>query len=48
MHAVCHGDTFTAAGFDVHVYGREHAQIHRDIPVIVNTGFAVDRTVFTG
>jgi L-ascorbate metabolism protein UlaG (beta-lactamase superfamily) len=46
VHAVSHGDTFTAAGFDVHVYGRDHAQIHRDIPVIVNTGFAVDGTVF--
>jgi L-ascorbate metabolism protein UlaG (beta-lactamase superfamily) len=22
VHAVGHGDTFTAAGFDVHVYGR--------------------------
>lgn len=46
VHAVAHGDTFTAAGFDVHVYGRDHAQIHPDVPVIVNTGFAVDGTVF--
>lgn len=46
VHAVAHGDTFTAAGFDVHVYGRDHAQIHRDIPVIANTGFAVDGEVF--
>ena len=46
VHTVAHGDTFTAAGFDVHVYGRDHAQIHPDIPVIVNTGFAVDGTVF--
>ena len=46
VHAVEHGDTFTAAGFDVHVYGRDHAQIHRDIPIIVNTGFAVDGAVF--
>jgi L-ascorbate metabolism protein UlaG (beta-lactamase superfamily) len=46
VHAVGHGDTFTAAGFGVHVYGHDHAQIHRDIPVIPNTGFAVDGEVF--
>jgi L-ascorbate metabolism protein UlaG (beta-lactamase superfamily) len=46
VHAVDHGDTFTAAGFDVHVYGHDHAQIHRDIPVVINTGFAVDGEVF--
>jgi L-ascorbate metabolism protein UlaG (beta-lactamase superfamily) len=46
VHAVAHGDTFTAAGFDVHVYGRDHAQIHRDVPIIANTGFAVDGEVF--
>ncbi len=46
MHTVAHGDTFTAAGFDVHVYGQDHAQIHRDIPIVANTGFAVDGEVF--
>ncbi len=46
VHAVGHGDTFTAAGFGVHVYGRDHAQVYRDIPVIPNTGFAVDGEVF--
>ena len=46
VHAVSHGDTLTAAGFDVHVYGRDHAQIHRDIPIITNTGLAVDGQVF--
>jgi L-ascorbate metabolism protein UlaG (beta-lactamase superfamily) len=46
VHSVAHGDTFTAAGFDVHVYGQDHAQIHRDIPIIANTGFAVDGEVF--
>jgi len=46
VHAVSHGDTFTAAGFDVHAYGRDHAQIHRDVPIIANTGFAVDGEVF--
>jgi L-ascorbate metabolism protein UlaG (beta-lactamase superfamily) len=46
VHSVAHGDTFTAAGFEVHVYGQEHARIHYDIPVIANTGFAVDGAVF--
>jgi L-ascorbate metabolism protein UlaG (beta-lactamase superfamily) len=46
VHAVAHGDTFTAAGFDVHVYGQEHAPVHRDIPLVANTGFAVDGEVF--
>jgi L-ascorbate metabolism protein UlaG (beta-lactamase superfamily) len=46
VHAVDHGDTFTTAGFDVHVYGHDHAQIHRDIPIVVNTGFAVAGEVF--
>ena len=46
VRAVAHGDTFTAAGFDVHVYGSEHAVVHRDIPVIANTGFAINGEVF--
>jgi L-ascorbate metabolism protein UlaG (beta-lactamase superfamily) len=46
VHTVSHGDTFTAAGFDVHVYGRDHALIHRDIPIVANTGFAVDGAIF--
>jgi L-ascorbate metabolism protein UlaG (beta-lactamase superfamily) len=46
VHAVAHGDSFTAAGFDVHVYGRDHARIVPEIPVIANTGFAVDGQVF--
>lgn len=46
VHAVAHGDTFTAAGFDIHVYGQEHAPVHRDIPLVANTGFAVDGEVF--
>jgi L-ascorbate metabolism protein UlaG (beta-lactamase superfamily) len=46
VHEVGHGDVFTAAGFDVHVYGHEHAQILPGIPVIPNTGFAVDAAVF--
>jgi L-ascorbate metabolism protein UlaG (beta-lactamase superfamily) len=46
VHVVGDGDTFTAAGFGVRACGRDHARIHRDIPVIPNTGFAVDGTVF--
>jgi L-ascorbate metabolism protein UlaG (beta-lactamase superfamily) len=46
VHAVRHGDTVNAAGFDVHVYGTDHAVVDRAIPVIRNTGFAVDGQVF--
>lgn len=46
VHAVRHGDAFSAAGFDVRVYGTDHAVVDRVIPVIRNTGFAVDGTVF--
>jgi L-ascorbate metabolism protein UlaG (beta-lactamase superfamily) len=46
VHAVRHGDTFSTAGFDVHVYGQDHALIHRDVPLVANTGFAVDGEVF--
>jgi L-ascorbate metabolism protein UlaG (beta-lactamase superfamily) len=46
VHAVDEGDTFTAAGFDVHTYGHLHAILHRDIPVIENTGFMIDGSLF--
>jgi L-ascorbate metabolism protein UlaG (beta-lactamase superfamily) len=46
VHTVDDGDVFNAAGFAVHVYGHDHAVIHRDIPIVVNTGFAVDGLVF--
>jgi L-ascorbate metabolism protein UlaG (beta-lactamase superfamily) len=46
VHAVTHGDAVTVAGFGVHVYGRNHAQILPDIPIIANTGFAVDGVIF--
>jgi L-ascorbate metabolism protein UlaG (beta-lactamase superfamily) len=46
VHAVHHGDTFSAAGADVHVYGSEHAVLHQDIPVIANVGFMLDGEVF--
>jgi L-ascorbate metabolism protein UlaG (beta-lactamase superfamily) len=46
VHVVAHGDSFAAAGFHVRVYGRDHAVIHPDIPVVANIGFAVEETVF--
>lgn len=46
VRSVDHGDTFTAAGFDVHVYGSEHAVLHTDIPMIQNVGFLLDGEVF--
>lgn len=46
VHDVAHGDAITPAGFDVHVYGRDHAQIMPEVPIIANTGFAVDGLVF--
>ncbi|MER5747467.1 MBL fold metallo-hydrolase [Streptomyces sp. NPDC059913] len=42
VHTVGHGDTFSAAGFDVQVHGELHAVIHPDIPRITNIGFLVD------
>jgi L-ascorbate metabolism protein UlaG (beta-lactamase superfamily) len=46
VHAVGEGDNFTAAGFDVRVYGRDHAVVHQDLPVIPNIGFAVEGKLF--
>ncbi len=46
VHVADHGDAFRVAGFDVHAYGHLHAVLHRDIPVIENTGFLIDGSVF--
>jgi L-ascorbate metabolism protein UlaG (beta-lactamase superfamily) len=46
VHVVGDGDAFTAAGFEVRVFGEWHAQIHPDIPRVRNVGFLVDDTVF--
>jgi L-ascorbate metabolism protein UlaG (beta-lactamase superfamily) len=46
VHVVGHGDTFSAVGFSLAVYGHEHAVIHPSVPVIPNTGFAVDGEIF--
>ncbi|MFM9445937.1 MBL fold metallo-hydrolase [Streptomyces acidiscabies] len=42
VHTVGHGDTFTAAGFDVQVHGELHAVIHPDLPRITNVGYLID------
>jgi L-ascorbate metabolism protein UlaG (beta-lactamase superfamily) len=46
VHAVHDGDTFAVAGFDVHVYGADHARVDSAVPIVPNTGFAVDGQVF--
>ena len=46
VHTVGHGDTFSAAGFEVQVHGELHAVIHPDIPRVTNVGYLVDGTVF--
>ncbi len=46
VHAIAHGDAFAAAGFEVHVYGRDHAVIVPGMPGIANTCYAVDGEVF--
>jgi L-ascorbate metabolism protein UlaG (beta-lactamase superfamily) len=46
VHETRQGDALSAAGFEVHVYGRDHALIHKDIPLVVNTGFLVDGDLF--
>lgn len=46
VHTVGHGDTFSAAGFDVQVHGELHAVIHPDIPRITNVGYLVNGSLF--
>lgn len=46
LHVIGDGDTFTAAGFEVEAHGTWHAEIHRDIPRITNTGFLIDQRLF--
>lgn len=46
VHTVGEGDAFTAAGFDVRVYGQLHAVIHPDLDRITNVGYFVDDSVF--
>ncbi|QES47442.1 MBL fold metallo-hydrolase [Streptomyces venezuelae] len=46
VHTVGHGDTFTAAGFEVQVHGELHAVIHPDLPRITNVGYLVEGSLF--
>jgi len=46
VHTVGDGDTFSAAGFEVHVHGREHAPVYPGMPVVANVGFAIDGNLF--
>ncbi|APU42925.1 MBL fold metallo-hydrolase [Streptomyces sp. TN58] len=46
VHTVGHGDTFTAAGFEVQAHGELHAVIHPDIPRVTNVGYLVDGSLF--
>ena len=46
VHEVGHGDALDVAGFDVHVYGVDHALIYPEIPLVVNTGFSIDGELF--
>ncbi len=46
VREVRHGDALDVAGFSVHVYGVDHALIHEDIPLVVNTGFLVEGELF--
>jgi L-ascorbate metabolism protein UlaG (beta-lactamase superfamily) len=42
VHTVGHGDTVSAAGFEIEVHGELHAVIHPDIPRITNVGYLVE------
>jgi L-ascorbate metabolism protein UlaG (beta-lactamase superfamily) len=46
VHVVGDGDAVSVAGFDVHVHGELHAQVHPEIPRIPNVGFLVAGLVF--
>lgn len=46
VHAVGHGDAFSAAGFALEAHGEWHAVIHPDIPRVTNVGYVVDGSLF--
>jgi L-ascorbate metabolism protein UlaG (beta-lactamase superfamily) len=46
LHIIGDGDSFTAAGFGVEAHGTWHAEIHRDIPRITNSGFLIEQRIF--
>ncbi len=46
VRTVGDGSSFAAGGIDVQGYGEWHAEIHRDIPRVRNTGFLIGGKVF--
>jgi L-ascorbate metabolism protein UlaG (beta-lactamase superfamily) len=46
VHVVGEGDAFSAAGFEIRVFGHWHAVIHPDIARITNVGFLLDGALF--
>ena len=46
VHVVGHGDAVEVAGFDVHVHGELHAQVHPEVPRVRNVGFLVGGLLF--
>lgn len=46
VREVRHGQALDIAGFTVHVYGDKHAPVHKDIPLVANTGFLIEGQVF--
>lgn len=46
VRTVTAGDTVEVGPFTAHVFGEEHAVIHRDIPTIANVGYLVNDAVF--
>ncbi|MBS2961836.1 MBL fold metallo-hydrolase [Actinocrinis puniceicyclus] len=46
VHTVADGSAFAAGGIEVRAFGEWHARIHRDIPLVRNTGFLIDGKVF--
>lgn len=46
VNPVAPGERLGVAGFDVRVFGGQHALVHPDVPVVRNVGFLVDGTVF--
>lgn len=46
VRSIDDGDALSVVGFDIHVYGHDHARIHADIALVVNTGLLVDGELF--
>ena len=44
--AVTPGETFQAVGFDIEVFGGQHAVLHPSVPVIQNNCYLVDGAVY--